>query len=165
MVSARTGQGRKTDLKSNWESKCSVTLKVMFPQSDTQECTCTFTSLSNSGWGVAGKHGELDVVCEMKRNHRITGICVSQKVLTRQMRWTINYFTLKRCNDSGRPLLSISFDVDENDALFSTDWTLLQWCGFNMWTQWAARWKSDSRPDWLSLINWGASELHSRMEH
>lgn len=54
--------------------------------------------------------------------------------------------------------------MDENDTLFSTDWTLPQWYNFNMWTQWVVDWKSDSEPDRLSLINWGASELHGGIE-
>lgn len=34
----------------------------------------------------------------------------------------------------------------------------------NMWTQWVVHWESDSKPDRLSLINWGASEPLSSTE-
>lgn len=78
---------------------------------------------------VAGKPGELDKICEMKLNHRFSGISTSQKVLMGQMRQMIKYFTLKTSADltTNIPKDDIfffhpyNFTWIKNDTLFSSD--------------------------------------------
>lgn len=153
------GQCKDRSREENWLEGNSVDNSIMFPFSD------SLLHHSQTGFRrcVDGKSGELDEMVKWS----ITADSRSLKALMRQNDRWLQWSDPEMI--SSRKITFFFF------YLHHLTWMKMTHCFplselstsgaiSNMWTQWVVHWESDSKPDRLSLINWGASEPLSSTE-